>query len=736
MNQITDPPSVYDAGLDFNYANWTADTTLTLCNVPWNNDYRDIVKFENRDALNAYIDGLGTANATIENAQYARVNMPVKIDFPFNKAIRYNYLRASNPLMPISGDIKRDYYYFITDIRFIAPNTTELVVQLDVWQTFGYDVEFGNCYIERGHIGIANENQFSNFGRDYLTVPEGLNIGSEYRGVLRRRVTVMANNKHNSGVNVQDELPAVMVLSSVDLLGEHGTVDDPNIEIAQATSYGSSTTGLGLYIFPNTTSFTNFMANLTSKPWAVQGIQSITLIPQPSRYHPGFAYGTGPNGTTMFHRGGGNAIGTWGTEAWADTPEMRPVSVFTDWRNSATLLQYIPARYRHLLKLLTFPYMMIEATTWSGNALIIKPESWNDANATVLERANILPPTQRVSFIIRGYNARDVNEDDWNGDDGGEFLDMSINIDSFPTIPIMSDAGVMYLAQNAHGLAYQFDSADWSQQRALESSRVSYGQATAGIQANQAQTALSNRNARNVTDYNNQMNMQATALNGMAGVGTAAATGLVAGPAGAVAGAVGGAVSLPGQMLSAGLEAQRASGLTSMQINTANESTAINTQQASYLRDTNRDLAAFAAEGDYQNTIAAINAKTQDAQLSQPSLKGQYGGDLININHGTSELSLRWKMLDNASLAVVGEFWLRYGYAVQRFAQLPPSLMVMSEFTYWKLSETYISSAPMPEQFKQAIRGIFEKGVTVWKNPAKIGNIDIAANNPLSGVTL
>ena len=157
---------------------------------------------------------------------------------------------------------------------------------------------------------------------------------------------------------------------------------------------------------------------------------------------------------------------------------------------------------------------------------------------------------------------------------------------------------------------------------------------------------------------------------------------------------------------------------------------------ASNGRDTNRDLAEFSAQGDYANTIAGINARVQDAALTQPSMRGQYGGDIVNVNHGTSELSLRWKMLSGAALTAVGEYWLRYGYAIHRFGQIPSSLMVMTNFTYWKLSESYIRTAPMPESFKQAIRGIFEKGVTVWSDPAKIGTIDVADNAALTGVTL
>ena len=73
---------------------------------------------------------------------------------------------------------------------------------------------------------------------------------------------------------------------------------------------------------------------------------------------------------------------------------------------------------------------------------------------------------------------------------------------------------------------------------------------------------------------------------------------------------------------------------------------------------------------------------------------------------------------------------------VNQFAQMPSDFQVMTNFTYWKLRETYIYSQSCPELFKQTIRGIFEKGVTVWRDANKIGQIDIANNAPKAGVTL
>jgi len=730
MPKITDPANPnYDFGTDFSYENWTADTVLTLCNVPWNNDYRDIVKFPSKNALNAYIDGLGNANATIENARYAPVNVPVRIDMKFNAAYRFNYLRATN------GD-GRDFYYFITDVRYVAADTTEIVVQLDLWQTFGFDVTFGRCYIEQGHIGIANEHRFHNYGRTYLTIPEGLDVGNEYETVAHRRETVMNGvYPYDPGYDGGHITPNILVLSSVDFFEDAGTVDNPKLKMARPTGYGAGSFGLKAYIFEHESGFSNFITSMRDKPWVLEGIHSVTMIPNVKRYHPDATFADVqlewyPDITVPV-----SMLESWGTfGTQPEFPKRRAHNMYVNWREA--MRNALPPRYRHLDKFLTYPYMIVEATTWSGSALILKPEAWNNPDARMVERANLIPPSQRVTFTAYGYNSRSPENTDFNGDDGGDFLDMAINIDSFPSIPIMNDAGILSLAQRAHGLAFEFQTADWSQTRAMEGARVAYGQASSGIGLANMQTELQNRLRSSTTAYNNQINGIQTGVGMLGSVGAGAVAGAPGGVPGALAGAGGAVASMPFTAANAAIEARRAEMNTQATNQVASYSQERSAAHSGYVRDTNRDLAEFGAQGDYRNTIAGINARVQDAALTQPSLRGQFGGDIIDVNYGTSELSLRWKVINGAALTAIGEYWLRYGYAVRQFGTLPASLMVMSNFTYWKLAETYIRSAPMPESFKQAIRGIFEKGVTVWSDPAKIGTIDVADNDIRSGVTL
>ena len=214
----TAPESVTSAGLEFNYSVWTPGTTIQLCNVPWTSDYRDIVQFDTHAALDNYLVSGAGPIVTFTQLSYAKPNTPINISLPFNAAYKYNYLRVSNPLQPISGDTPKSFYYFITNIRYIAPNTTELMLQLDVWQTFFNDVEFGRCYVERGHIGIANENSDNLNGREYLTVPEGFDMGNEY--------TIRKVDAHKFGFyeGPVQEVASIIIVSTVGKLLPSATI--------------------------------------------------------------------------------------------------------------------------------------------------------------------------------------------------------------------------------------------------------------------------------------------------------------------------------------------------------------------------------------------------------------------------------------------------------------------------------------------------------------------------------
>lgn len=737
-----------DFSFGFDYSSWDEHTQLLLTNVPWNSDYRDIVQMDGGlPVLNTWLEQ--QPNWTYSNASMQKFNEGiVKIDLPMNEAMKYNYVRARNGVNPVSNT-QRDYYYFITGLRYAAPNTTYVSIQLDAITTFLYEVHFGQSYVERGHIGVANSNQFTAFGREYLTVPEGLDLGGEYRTVHVEFERIMDTLSHAGGTvsNGYD----VLVCSTLDLTQPPGTVTNPSLNSATGSQFQGLPTGAAFYLFPTGDDLRAFFAAYTTKPWITQSIISITLIPNMARFNPGYNYGTNLSTDPSF---------TF-YAAGAGIPTPNTVAVLPGWRDHDFIGHILGTEYASLKKFLTYPYMVIELTTWSGSPLVIKPEAWQDADATVAEYAALMPPGQRIAIMPKRYN--------WDAetasasqpaliapDDFGDFLDFAVTLDDFPQLPVVNNSAIAFLANNKNGLAFSFSSADWTQQRALSGAQAAYDVQNAQIGNTGRQAGIGNTantqtaNLMATTSVNNSMigaagsvaDLGTGAVGSVRKAGAAleggrrsagASTGQLMGAGGMDA--AGGIGSAGAGMIQAGLSAQ-ASMQAAQIANTARGSSAVSDiQTAGSVRDTNNAFATMAAKGDYANAIAGVQAKIQDARMLQPSVSGQFGGNAFNLVNNNFGYSLRFKMVNLNALRTLGNFWLRYGYAINQFIPMPSSLHCMSKFTYWKLSETYIGQGAFPEGFKQIIRGVFEKGVTVWKNPDDIGHTSLADNVPLTGIS-
>ena len=56
-------------------------------------------------------------------------------------------------------------------------------------------------------------------------------------------------------------------------------------------------------------------------------------------------------------------------------------------------------------------------------------------------------------------------------------------------------------------------------------------------------------------------------------------------------------------------------------------------------------------------------------------------------------------------------------------------LNIMNYFTYWKASDIWINSGEgVNQKAVKDIQNIFEKGVTIWSDPTKIGKVSVYDN--------
>lgn len=169
---------VYSYHNEFDYTRWVPNTKIKLCNVRWNSDYRDCVKFANDSERDKWFDSLAESDA---NVQYLKTNIrintnQVKIPMPFDIGCEYNYLVVDVPVATSESamlnyernDGIRRWHFFITDWIETAPSNCTLAIQLDYWTQYINSVGFNYMMLERGHAPMSKTDTDS-----YLANPMG-----------------------------------------------------------------------------------------------------------------------------------------------------------------------------------------------------------------------------------------------------------------------------------------------------------------------------------------------------------------------------------------------------------------------------------------------------------------------------------------------------------------------------------------------------------------------------------
>lgn len=191
---------------EFDYDRWNdAHTKLHLCNVLWNNDYSNVVKFETNEKRDKFFDNLGAYKVDLETAFDVAPKTTVKVPVPYQVATRFNYMYVDLPIMtseeePINYEDERRtqrFYYFINDVMQNAPSSTLLMVELDSWTTYINNVDIPFLMLERGHqpmSAIDVETYLSDPAKNNsLLLAPDVNF-SETDGVVKNSTFIPVNN--------------------------------------------------------------------------------------------------------------------------------------------------------------------------------------------------------------------------------------------------------------------------------------------------------------------------------------------------------------------------------------------------------------------------------------------------------------------------------------------------------------------------------------------------------------
>lgn len=752
MTGIDSLPPDSSFGMLFDYSVWGPGTEVTLCNVPWDSMYRDVYHFDEPAQTIKYINDYNSEynNPTvhIKNLTYCAQNMPVRISLPFSEANIYNYLIVQNSSFPISQKNRATtFFYFIQSVEYVAPETTQLTLMLDVWQTYHHLLKVTDAFVERSHMLEYEEKylrdnspvfNWQRFARTQLTANESFDIGDRHYIWRGWQASLTGSLGDTSS---RFDYTAIIV-STINLEGDYGTEGNPSLSTAYGskvpysvptddntgyTDGGTVVSGATLYSC-DISKLPDVMAALSKAPWISQGIQDIYYVPKPAVATVGISGKAAEAGLNkvvkVFTKSG---LGIIKNSAPND-------HIWYLSNNNLAVSKNVLALLKRFTKFFTSPYCYYDITANNGQVITIAPErNRTSSEVNMYIEWHVLPPSPRIVCYPQGYNGLPLNP--WKSDQ--EYVNESIVIDNFPHVPVVNDQSSIWYASHARSIAQSRSSASWGLDKATRAAQNSFDQTMHGIRTSNAimENNLGAQNLNTALANTAQMAHQqvASANRAISGIG----------------GAVGSALTNPvkgiGQLGSYFQGQVTADISTGIDINARNMSNVIsqNTARANLSEQNaltgsnaaaNKELAQWSAQGDYQQQIAAINASVRDAEITPPTVSGASGGDAFNWLINGCVLHAHMRMVGPDVVIRQGRFWERYGYVVNQFFSgkgLPAGMRAMSRFTYWKCKDVRISGSGCPQYYIDTIRGIFEKGVTVWHEPLKKDEnyFDVARDN-------
>lgn len=127
------------------------NTTIKLYSgIPFDNTYEHTLWFDDVTAQNTYFHGgthPGRAKYTLANNSYQRVERgKMRIEKCADDIYDCNYLAFQN-----TNYGNKWFYAFIISVEYINNVTSEIVFEIDVMQTYLFDMTLEECFVEREH---------------------------------------------------------------------------------------------------------------------------------------------------------------------------------------------------------------------------------------------------------------------------------------------------------------------------------------------------------------------------------------------------------------------------------------------------------------------------------------------------------------------------------------------------------------------------------------------------------
>lgn len=758
---------------EFDYSRYDyTQMQIQICAVPWDmgeahignrtiSGIGNVVWFETKAKRDAWFDAIPDNKCFRFESKYKELHRDHFIDvpLPFDIASTYNYVRVKyslfanndSPVLYENPDGHREWFWFVREVEFLAPNTTRLHLLEDAFQTWMYDVNVSGMMLERGHAPM-----FETSVDDYLADPIGNAENLLSEDVNYGTVRDIAKTSHevvfNSGTMY------ALVFTTANIAGAWGSKS--NSDWTTPGIVYNLTQGVNsYYVFAvPAANFGTFMSSVTgSIPQFMQTVKAVAFV-----------------SSDLLD------IGTSFTFAGTTCYNVDSTYTDTDIFESFDAEDFgYDERYAGIAKLYTYPYAYLLITDENGNETEVRIEN-TDGHISIQSNVNLVFPWLNIAGHLDGIGktaSKSItfeNITSRNMPIQGNWFEhlMSWNI---PTFGVVQDAGTnndyatyydraqrvndyTTVQTNENAIA---DTAvtNAATTNAANSTITAYSNSSADDQANNA-TSYNGQSAAYSNDYifaNANSTIAANEMQGSVGATVAAASGVtsalgaavsgntVGAATGIVNGIIGAASTLANTTIANGLTATQAANAAANNTNQAYASngktltdTYAQTSTATAITTTHNDLnTAITANNSATqkanaarsaaNSQAAINNQIAQADIGAPAEFGAYNsGDLVS----SRPLGLFANIVTqtDSAISAAGDEMLRYGYMFNKFWEFDGNWNVGKYFTYWKLKDFWVTNLNVPDMYMDRLRFFLMGGVTVWRKPEDIGRVTIYDN--------
>lgn len=411
--------------------NYTPQTEVhLLSNVPFNYNYNNVMDFSDINAQTTYF--LNKSKLQFDDLTYQRVNNnTINLEVAYEDLYDINYMMFQNDKIP-----GKWFYAFITQYDFVSPRVTRISYQIDVYQTWLFDMKWQSTYVEREHT-----KRFNNDGSPVInTLDEGLAYGEDYKTTYKRK----CNDDNIIWLVAITKSPIEIILGQTSAyVGPVGNIYQP----LHYTLLPVDLDGTNITINGKQTGDT-FLMDLGQDPSTVGQLVSLFYTAYvPFNYSVSNTNNVTTNDSNV-HFVDGGGVGSfysyYGTKAWT----TKYYQISTDMYNNV-LPQYTES------KLLMYPYTVIELTDMKGNTTTLKPQNFD---SKILNFA--------IRSCISSQPKTAIYPTNYLGNTSGTVTDFTGGIidNNICDIPVVDDYTASYMQANRNSIAtsnkYAMDNAN------------------------------------------------------------------------------------------------------------------------------------------------------------------------------------------------------------------------------------------------------------------------------------